>query len=144
MRVLATALLFAALLIGPAWPQAMPPGVTAGDRAAIQGVIGSQLDAFKRDDAAGAYAFAAPAIRDMFPTADGFMAMVRRGYPSVYRPRRAEFSELALRDGALVQEVELVGPDGRPMLALYTMTRDGAGTWLIAACEIIPSIRPGV
>ena len=70
--------------------------------------------------------------------------MVKRGYPPVYRPRSAEFSELALRDGALVQEVELVGPDGQSKLALYTMVRDGAGGWLIAACVLIPSVRVGV
>ncbi len=137
------AALLALLLALPAWAQGLPPEVTQGDQAAIRGVIGRQLDAFKRDDAAAAYAFAAPNVREIFPTPDGFMAMVRRGYPPVYRPREAEFSELALRDGAIVQEVELVGPDGRPVLALYTMVRDGAG-WKIAACVLVPSVRLGV
>lgn len=138
------ALLLALLLAAPAYAQILPPGVSATDRATIEAVIGRQLDAFRRDDADGAYAFAAPGVRQLFPTADGFMAMVRRGYPPVYRPRAAEFSELALRDGAIVQEVELVGPDGRAVLALYTMVRDEAGGWMIGGCEIIPSVRLGV
>ena len=139
-RILALLLLLAL----PAWAQGLPPGLTAGDRTTIQDVIGRQLEAFKRDDAAGAYAFAAPNVRASFPDPEVFMTMVRRGYPPVYRPREAEFSELGLRDGAVVQEVELVGPDGRPVLALYTMVRDAAGGWAIAACVLIPSVRVGV
>ena len=135
---------FLLVLALPAWGQGLPPGLSDADRAAIRDVIGRQLEAFKRDDAAAAYAFAAPNVREVFPTPEGFLAMVRRGYPPVYRPREAEFSELALRDGAVVQEVELVGPDGRPALAVYTMMPDGAGGWRIAACVLLPSVRVGV
>lgn len=112
-----------------------------GDGAAIERVIRGQLDAFGRNDAAGAYQYAAPNIRELFPTADGFMAMVRRGYTPVYRPRQVEFSELAVRNGTVVQEVELVGPDGRPVTAAYTLERDGHGGWLITGCTLLPSVR---
>ncbi len=129
---------------GAAMAQALPPGVTADDKSAIQDVIRRQMDAFQHDDAAGAYAFAAPNIRQMFPDAEVFLQMVRRGYPPVYRPKDKEFSELAQRDGDIVQEVELVGPDGRPVLALYTMQKDADGHWVIAGCSLIPSARLGV
>ena len=129
------------LLALPAWAQGLPPGVTPADQTSIRDVIGKQLDAFKRDDAGGAYQFAAPNIKQIFPTPEGFLDMVRRAYPPVYHPRAAEFSELALRDGEIVQEVELVGPDGARVLALYTMTRDGAGGWVISGCSLIPSVR---
>ena len=121
-----------------------PPGVSEADRTAIRGVISRQLEAFKRGDAAAAYQFAGPAVRQMFPSPEIFIDMVRRGYPPVYRPRDIEFSELALREDGLVQEVELVGPDGKPVLALYTMVRGPNGTWLIAACSLIASVRVGV
>lgn len=138
------AILALGLLLGAqAAAQDLPPGVTAEDRTAIQGVIRRQLDAFQADDAAGAYAMAAPNIKKMFPTPDGFLAMVQRGYLPVYRPKSSDFSELALRDGELVQEVELVGPDGRPVLALYTMQKDPGGVWVIAGCALIPSARLG-
>ena len=108
----------------PAWAQeALPPGVSTADQAAIRSVIGRQLDAFRRDDAPGAYAFAAPSIQRLFPDAEVFIGMVRRGYAPVYRPRSVEFTGLGLRDGELVQEVELIGPDGEAALALYTMVR---------------------
>ncbi len=122
-------------------PQALPPGLTPADQAAIHQVIQGQLNAFQHDDATAAYAFAAPKIQRLFPSADVFMGMVRRSYPSVYRPRQAEFSELALRDGELVQEVELVGPDGVPMLALYSLEKSPDGRWLITSCVLIPSTR---
>ena len=94
----------------------------------IQGVIAEQLDAFRRDDGPAAFAFAAPSIQSQFGTPERFLDMVRRAYPPVHRPRAVEFSELLQRDGGIVQQVELVGPDGATQLALYTMERDGAGT----------------
>ena len=45
-----------------------------GDRAAVQNVIEQQIQAFLRDDGATAYSFAAPTIKQMYPTVDAFMA----------------------------------------------------------------------
>ena len=117
--------------------------VSATDRAAIQGIITQQLDAFRRDDGPAAFAFAAPSIQSQFGTPERFLDMVRRAYPPVHRPRAVEFSELLQRDGGIVQQVELVGPDGAAQLALYTMERDGAGRWRIAGCSLVPSVRVG-
>lgn len=139
----AAALLASLLFGGFAMAQGLPPGVSPGDRTSIQDVIRRQLDAFRRDDAPAAYGFAAPNIQTMFQSPDRFMEMVRRGYPPVYRPQNSEFSELAVRDGDVVQEVELVGPDGRPVLALYTMVRGADGAWVIAGCALIASARVG-
>ncbi len=145
MRAAAALLLWLVLAgAGAAAAQGLPPGVTADDRAAIQSVINQQLRAFQQDDAAGAYAFAAPSIQRMFPDPGIFMDMVRRSYAPVYRPKQAEFSALAERDGALVQEVELVGPDGHAVLALYMMERGADGLWRISGCSLVPSTRLGV
>src|SRR5215475_996885 len=48
---------------------------TEADWQTIQGVITSQLEAFKRDDAATAFSFASPAIQQMFHTPGEFMQM---------------------------------------------------------------------
>jgi hypothetical protein len=61
------------------------PAHAADDVAAAQGVIRSQVEAFSRDDAAAACAYAAPAVRDIFPQADIFMSMVRSSHAPVYR-----------------------------------------------------------
>ena len=49
----------------------------ADDVAAAQGVIRAQEQALSRDDAAAAYSYAAPAIKEIFPDAGIFMSMVR-------------------------------------------------------------------
>ena len=69
------------------------PARAADDVAAAQSVIRSQVEALGRDDAAAAYSYAAPAIRDVFPRADIFMDMVRRSYAPVYRHKSFEFGE---------------------------------------------------
>ena len=106
------------------------------DRATVQGVIESQIRAFLRDDAATAYSFASPGIKDMFPRDEDFMRMVQQGYPQVYRPRSYEFGELVEKPGGLEQTVEIVDGDGVYWSALYTLAQQPDGSWKITACFI--------
>ena len=85
-------LLFALLVLGSFGRPAH--AFTEADRAAVQGVIEQQLQAFSRDDAASAYSFASPRIKELFPTADIFMDLVRQGYKPVYRQRSHSFAGL--------------------------------------------------
>ena len=117
-------------------------GLSAADGAAIRGVIGRQIEAFRQDDAPGAFAFASPGIQGMFGTPERFLDMVRRAYPAVHRPRSVEYRELTREDGRIVQQVELTGQDGQPQLALYEMERDG-DAWRIAGCTLVRSPRVG-
>ena len=119
------------------------PGVTAADRAEIERVISMQIEAFRRHDGDTAFSFASPAIREMFGDTPHFMAMVRRGYQPVYRPRSFAFDGLVQMDGRIVQRVEVIGPDGTGALALYTMERELDGSWKIAGCELTESERVG-
>jgi hypothetical protein len=108
--------------------------VNDGDRAAIRQVIESQINAFQRDDATGAYAHATPMIQEKFGNAENFLQIVRTDYSAVYRPREIEFRELMEQDGILIQQVFVVGPDGKPVLALYEMQRQPDGSWRINGC----------
>ena len=117
-------------------------GVPDADRAAIRDVITRQLDAFGRDDAAEAFSYAAPSIQSMFGTPERFLDMVRRAYPAVHRPRAVDFTRLTNSDG-VVQEVELVGPDGAAQTALYSLER-GPDGWRITGCTLVRSARIGV
>ncbi len=116
--------------------------VPVSDKAAIRSVIGQQIEAFRRDDAPAAFAFASPSIQKMFGTPELFLDMVRRTYPPVYRPRSVEYGELTQDSGRIVQHVELTGQDGQPQLALYEMERDG-DAWRIAGCTLVRSVRVG-
>jgi Domain of unknown function (DUF4864) len=113
--------------------------LAASDRAAIRAVIEDQLAAFQRDDGTAAFALASPNIRAEFGSVENFMEMVRTGYPPVYRPREVAFGDVTIADGKIVQRVLLVGPDGVPATALYTMERQQDGSWRIAGCTLTRS-----
>jgi hypothetical protein len=127
--------LLAAFLIGLA-----SPASAADDVAAAQGVIRSQVEALGRDDAAAAYSYAAPAIRDVFPQADIFMDMVRRSYAPVYRHKSFEFGEARASGGKIAQRVHIIDADGIPWEALYTLELEPDGSVKISGCVLL---RPG-
>ncbi len=131
------------LAAGAARAEGMQPAtdIAAAEQSAIRTVIGDQMAAFRRDDAAGAFGFAAPNIQDMFGTPESFMTMVRDGYQAVYRPTEVRFGELVRIDGRLTQLVHVVGPDGVPRLALYFMERQADGNWRISGCAL--AAEPG-
>ena len=140
-RMTAFTRLIAALVL--ALGLALPAAAAAGDSAAIRSVIESQIDAFRQDDGAAAYAFAAPAIRQLFPTVDAFMGMVRGQYQPVYRPRSVTFGTLTDTPSGLQQKVYLVGPDGQAWVALYTLERSRTEAGRSgAACSCATTRRP--
>lgn len=99
--------------------------------------IERQLDAFIGDDGRTAYSLAAPNIRRLFPTVDGFMAMVRSAYGPVYRSRDVTFGEVEMRpDGQIAQRVTMQGPDGRYYDAMYTLERQADGVWRITGVSL--------
>lgn len=114
-------------------------GLGPADRSAIRAVIETQIAAFRRDDGDAAFALASPNIQRMFRTAEIFMTMVRQGYQPVYRPRRIEFRDVVDLDGVPTQEVHVVGPDGKPVIALYPMQRQPDGSWRIGGCYLVDS-----
>lgn len=135
MRLLAI-LVFFALSIGSLGARAQ---TSDADTHAIQDTIRGQLEAFKADDGTTAYSFAAPNVRMIFPTVDGFMTMVKNGYKPVYRPKSYTFGQLADKDGSLAQSVEIVGPDGDYWTAVYTVAKQPDGSWKITGCFIVKS-----
>lgn len=109
----------------------------AGDVAAAQSVIRAQEQAFGRNDAAGAYAHAAPAIREMFPSPDIFMAMVQNGYPPVYRHKSFAFGESKSEGGGIAQRVHIVDANGEAWEALYTLEQQADGSYKITGCSLL-------
>ncbi len=103
----------------------------------IPQVIETQLRAFGRNDAATAFAQAAPAIRARFGSAARFMRMVETRYLPVYRSRAVTFGRLKILRGAPVQEVFLVGPGGKLWRAFYRMERQPDGGWKILGVVLL-------
>jgi Domain of unknown function (DUF4864) len=117
--------------------------ISPGDRTEFQRIITAQISAFQADDGPAAYDFAAPIIKNIFPSPETFMAMVKQGYPQVYRPNSFKFDEASQDSaGRPTQKVTIIGPDGKTYQALYTMEKQPDGAWRIAGCAILEI--PGV
>ena len=125
------------LLLGLANAARAQGPVSPTDQGAIRRVISEQIKAFRHNDAATAFALAAPNIKTRFGNAPDFMAMVQAAYPAVFRPSSVSFGTLTPDAPFLMQKVVLVGPDGRTALALYTMQHEPDGAWRIAGCALI-------
>jgi len=124
----------AVLLLCLAGPAA---AIDAADRSAIRRAIHGQLQAFRRDDADGAYAYASPGVQGMFPSADRFMSMVEQGYKPVYKSRSHAFGALRETEAGLFQSVRVKDSDGVDWTALYALERQPDGTWKISGCQIV-------
>ena len=106
---------------------------------AIQKTIGEQLAALRAGDAARAYTFASPGIRERFQDAPTFMRMVQDSYAPLLDARYTEFLGGAVIDGRTIQPLRLVLANDTVLVALYEMQRDETGRWRIAGCALAPS-----
>lgn len=132
IKIAASLMIGAALVVVAAdHPRADHPARTAApeavvadatERAAVIAAIGRQLAALARDDAAGAFAMAAPAIQARFGTPDRFLRMVRHAYPAVIRPVQVDYGPAwRLADGRFVQRAMLQTREGGVVMAVYTL-----------------------
>ncbi len=100
-------------------------------------MIRAQEQAFGHDDAAAAYSYAAPEIKQIFPEANIFMSMVQNGYAPVYRHRSFEFGEAQAADGRIAQRVHIIDANGEAWEALYTLERQPDGSLKITGCSLL-------
>ena len=109
----------------------------AADPAAVRSTISGQLDAFRNGDAAGAYGYAAPSIKEMFPTPERFARMVERGYGPIYDGEEPVFLDgRSVEGGDYAQEVRFTDDMGRSWTALYTLSEQPDGRWRITGCYL--------
>lgn len=104
----------------------------------ISDVISDQIEAFREDDFFGAFQFASPNIQTQFGTPDRFGAMVRNGYPMVWRPGDVRFGALREVDGQIWQEVLITDEAGKRFGLAYRMERV-LGEWKIGGVMVIPA-----
>jgi hypothetical protein len=123
-----------ALMLASLGPGSVTPA--QAQQSDIEGVIASQIEAFRADDFATAFTFAHPNIKNMFRTPENFGRMVRNGYPMVWRPAEVEYLELRTENGRTFQDVRVVDGNGRVFVLEYTMSETGEG-WRIAGVRIL-------
>lgn len=130
MRRLAMTLALVFGLGNPAWAQGND----------IEATIGGQIEAFLADDFARAFTFASPNIQRIFRTPENFGAMVRGGYPMVWRPADVRFLELRDVSGSLWQKVMITDEKGRSHILDYQMIEQENG-WKINGVQLLK--QPG-
>lgn len=111
----------------------------AGDAEveSAQSAIDGQIKAFLAGDNAGAYSYAAPNVKRIFPTLEIFMGMVTSGYQPVYKPQSFSFGKVKeLSATSIVQQVMVVGPDGKDYEAVYTLELQSDGKFRITGVSL--------
>ncbi len=107
------------------------------DRSAVRATIERQIEAFKKNDSATAYAQAAPQVQNLFASPETFIAMVEKGYKPVLRPRRYSFDAVEESgEDEIAQGVSLQDEDGIDWIALYTLQKQVDGQWRITGCTL--------
>ena len=128
-------LLGAWMLLGPAHAA----GLSAADEKNVRAAVQGQLTALARDDARKAFSYAAPNVREAVGSAEGFMALVRRSYPVVYRPASVAFLKPESKDGLVIQRVQMLDDQGNAWLAVYSLQRQKDKAWRITGCQVAPN-----
>lgn len=102
-----------------------------------QSIISRQIDAFLAGDNERAYSFASPGIKRLFPTVEAFMNMVTRGYQPVWKPQSYTFGKSSEPSATtIMQQLLVVGPDGKNYEAVYTLELQPDGTYRITSVSL--------
>lgn len=110
----------------------------AQDARAIQGVIGSQLEAFNDRDVGQAWTYASPNIQRLFGDPGNFGMMVQRGYPMVWDNADVRYLELREIAGNLWQKVMIRDANGGLHMLDYQMVETENG-WQINGVQLLPA-----
>lgn len=111
---------------------------SSADASAIQTVIEAQINAFRSGDDAAAYSHAAPNIKQIFPTVDQFISMVKTGYMPLYNPETFVFGRNAVIGSEIHQEVIVTDEKGKQWQAVYTLRQQEDGSWKITSVKMNP------
>ena len=125
----------------PGVSAALESAVSAADMSEIRGVIHRQIDAFRRDDAHGAFALVSPGVQQAFGTPERFLDTVRMAYRAVYRPSALSFLELVVMSGDVVQPVQVTDRSGAVWVAYYAMQRQRDGSWRTNGGQLVQPSR---
>ena len=115
--------------------------VNGADMLEIRTVIQRQMDAFRRDDARGAFALVSPGVQQAFRTPERFLDVVRLAYRAVYRPGAIAFRDALVLGEEVVQPVQITDRAGDAWVAYYSMQRQRDGSWKTNGCHLVQPAR---
>lgn len=112
--------------------------VSEADVRAVQLVIENQISAFKTGDHQSAYSFAAPNVKQAFPSAKIFIGMVEKGYKPLYNHSSYVFGKNTLSNGDVYQEI-IISDDTRKLWQfIYTLSQQQDLSWKVTNVVMYP------
>ncbi|MGV6848330.1 MAG: DUF4864 domain-containing protein [Marinibacterium sp.] len=123
--------------------QALAAQAQDSRNSSVETTIDAQIEAFLADDVPRAFTYASPSIRSMFRTPENFGAMVRRGYPMVWRPSSVDYLDQSGGDGQIRQVVRIIDGNGTAHLLEYQMIELESG-WKINGVRFLAAPEPSV
>ena len=126
------ALLFSSFVSKAAFAQSISPLQSEQ----VKDVISDQLKAFVEGDGQRAYSHATPGLQKIFPTIEGFMTMVERGYAPIYRSSTHDFGRSSIRGNQIYQELILTDQKGKTWQSIYVMEQQNDGSWKIGGVQM--------
>lgn len=109
------------------------------DFAEIQRVIHRQIEAFRRDDAAQAFALISPGAQKFFDNPDQFLRSVKVSYEPILLSVSVKFLDPWRVKDDVMQLVLLADGAGNVTTAYYVAQRQRDGGWRISACVLARS-----
>lgn len=142
LRVSAMGLIAAILLLGASVARAQDVAAEV-EAEAWQGVITSQIEAFRAKDATAAFQYAGSGFQAAFPNADSFFSViVGSGYAPIMESRSHGFGTFEkMGERTVVQEVKLVGNDQSLYEAFYQLVEEANG-WRVQGVQLVK--QPGM
>jgi hypothetical protein len=109
-----------------------------------QDVISHQIQAFRDQDAPGAFSDAGRMFHAAFPTPEAFfVAIITSGYSPIMESTSHSFGEFKMTDDGVVQVVRLVGKSQELYEAWYQL-REEEGSWRVQGVVLQKAAGVGV
>ena len=119
--------------------------VAGATAAPWQATITGQIEAFRHQDAPGAFQYAGAGFQVSFPSPEAFfVAIIGSGYAPIMESRSHNFGKFQmLGDKAVVQAVTLIGDDQSLYEAIYQLAEEPAG-WRVQGVQLIKQAGMGI
>lgn len=147
LRAIAFGLMLGVAPIGAAVAQeaAAEASQTAVEEMPWRLTVTGQIEAFRSRDPSGAFAYAADAFHQGFPSPEAFfVAIVGSGYAPIMESRSHSFGEFRrIDDVTVMQRVKFVGEDQMLYEALYLLGEE-EGEWRVQGVQLMKQQGLGV
>jgi hypothetical protein len=137
-------LIMVCLWVSLAVPAGASAVITGADAKAIHETVQAQLDAFTKDDAAGAFELATQEKRMLIGSPDNFMRIIREQYDPIYRHIAVIFFEPEIVHGSTIQMVRVTDTHSRVWVAVFWMQQEEDHEWKIDGCELLETTSVSV